>query len=303
MAAPPAASDPSPAPAGRPRDLSRNVSPYRGMFDPPPLPDGPDGGFRERIRRAEGELGLRDGSGELAAGLTAGVRGSVGTEGSIGRLRASGAAYGTGTADASGQYHAGEDGVRAEGRAGLRAGFGLRGDVEARSAGLAVPGVSDPLDIGGRIDADGFAGVSRHLQGRLAADRRGVSASGSAGGFIGAEGSLGGTMNLGPLSASGRAFGMAGAGAGIGGEFSMRDGHLRIGGSARAALGLGTGFSAGIDLNYRQLGEMGRAGLRGLGQLAGSGFAGARSLAGSGLNAVGRGLSNPGTTWEMGMPM
>ncbi|PSM31784.1 hypothetical protein [Haliangium sp. UPWRP_2] len=142
-----------------------------------------------------------------------GVRANAKVAGRYGEAKAGADAFALAEAGADANASFGSNGLQASANTSARAGVGVKGDADLKSAPLLnIEGV-DPVTAGIGTHADGFAG------GRIGGGvKAGISPKftgfeGKLGGFAGAEGNIDAHASLGPLRAKIGASGFAGIGA------------------------------------------------------------------------------------------
>ncbi|PIE17874.1 MAG: hypothetical protein CSA66_05310 [Proteobacteria bacterium] len=206
--------------------------------------DGPSG-YGQVGARADAYVGIKGKTtgkyGEAEAGAKGNVYGYVG---------------------ASGKYGVNQDGASAEGAVGAGVGLGVSADADAKTAGLKVAGVSDPLTAGVGVHGEASAWAKAGAGGGAYATKRKIGIHGQAGAGAVAEAKADIHGHIGPVSGTYEAGVLAGAGVGVEGGILFEDGKLVIGARAYAALGYGVSTGGKVVIDLKQSFELGAAILR-----------------------------------------
>jgi hypothetical protein len=194
---------------------------------------------------------------QAGAGERVGVRGSAKAENELGTATASGDAYATAQAGASGNMAVSGKGLDIGGAASVKAMAAANADVELKTKGLKLDGVDKALDAGVGAHGDVAIGARAGVGGRVGLNKDFVGAEVSAGGFVGAEAAGNIHANLGPLSVKAGVSGIAGAGAAIDGGIVWEKGKIKLRGKALAAFGLGGSANVTVEIDVQQAIQLG----------------------------------------------
>ncbi len=145
-------------------------------------------------------------------------------------------------------------GIQGKGNVGAQAMVGVQAQNQTRSIGLEVGG--ERLDVNSNVKATAIAGAKAGAEVDVAATivppRAGVEAE--AGAFAGAKAGVEGKMGLGDfVSVKGKVEGWAGAGAQAGLIAGLKDGKLRFGFHAGAAVEVGGGFKWSVEVDVQKI--------------------------------------------------
>ena len=168
---------------------------------------------------------------------------------------------------------------------GVRAEASASGQLETRP--LTVSGVELTAGVSGNAKVS--AEAEAHATGKVAVTRDPPTAiaEGEVGASAVAKAEADVTVDAGPFSVTASGYVSAGAEASAGGTIGFEDGKLKIGGKIGAALGVGAGGSAQVEVDVAMIGEMAKnaADVDGDGKLGlGDVKAGAQALGNAAVN-------------------
>lgn len=221
--------------------------------------------------------------GSFSRQATAGIRAdySNSVEGEYGRasIDAHASAEATAYVDANGSITA--NGLDAQVRAGVKVSVEAEATARAETNSISIGGV--PMNASAELHARAVAEAKAEVTGQATITRDPPTAilQGTAGASAVVRADADITLSAGPFSFTGDAYVSAGAEATASGIIGYQDGHLKIGGSLGAALGVGAGVGGTLDINVGQIADAakGLADLDGDGQLGfGDLVAGAEGL-------------------------
>jgi hypothetical protein len=168
--------------------------------------------------------------------------------------------------DASAKVNANGVELTAGGKVGVSAEAGVNGKLESKP--LTVLGT--PLTAGVEGNAKVSAELSAQANGKAAFTRKPPTAivEGKVGASAVAKAEADVKVSAGPFAVKGSVYGSAGAEATASGVIGFDDGKLKIGGSLGAAVGLGAGGSVNVEVDVKQIGQMGAHAVKETGKAA-----------------------------------
>ena len=157
-------------------------------------------------------------------------------------------------AKGKGDIQADLSGIQAKGEVGAKAQVGIQAQNQTRSAGVEIGG--ERLDVNSNVKATAVAsakaGAEVDVAATIAPPRAAVDAE--VGAFAGAKAGVEGKIGLGDfVSVKGKAEAWAGAGAQAGIIAGLKDGKLRFGFHAGAAVKAGAGFKWSVEIDVQKI--------------------------------------------------
>ncbi|MEN9796641.1 MAG: hypothetical protein RL653_337 [Pseudomonadota bacterium] len=188
------------------------------------------------------------------AGLYARSEGQV--DGRYGSARYDASAKAEAVATVSGQGRIDANGLDAVVEARVGATVEVEVNASARTRGIRVGDTELYAGVAGHAKAS--ASLEAHADGRVTVTRHPPTAviRGSAGASAVAKAEASVTASAGPFSVSANVYGSAGAEARADGIIGYEDGKFRIGGSLGAAVGLGAGGGATVEVDVGMMKDM-----------------------------------------------
>jgi hypothetical protein len=191
---------------------------------------------------------------EATAGVYAGSAGSATGKYGTASYEAQAKAEAKASVDAQGKLDS--NGLTAS--AGAKASAGVEASISGSASAKVATVGGVPINVGASGSAKVSAGVSAEATAKAQITRHPPTAiiEGSAGVSAVAKAEANVKVSAGPFSVTASGYASAGAEAKASGVIGYQDGKLKIGGSLGAAVGLGLGGNAGVEVDVHQLEQL-----------------------------------------------